>query len=608
MLAPTTVARVVACVGFFSIAVGVAGAQHGGTHLPPTARNVQLVGKLRLTSHPGGIGDVAALKGFAYVAAWVRECPNAGVHVVDLRSPPSPKKVAFVAAPAGYYVGEGVHVISVRTSSFKGDVLLANHEACPGNENRASGGFSLADVTNPRTPRPLTGLAGDVVNLDGTARALPNGSHSVQAWTAGSRAFAALVDNVERDGNLDIFDISNPRQPRQIAEYSLPASSSARSSPARGADVFIHDIQVETIGRRRFMLVSYWDAGWVLLDIGNPARPRFLRSAPIGNRAPFTRLAPAEGNAHQAFWSSSKRFILGVSEDFEPHRGLVTLAGSFAGQSFDAFLAGRATTPEFIQSPQLGRDPLATYYVGRACARVPEARSAPAVALIERGDCPLPEKLVSIANAGYAAAVVFDAAVPGQCEAGFRLGAPAGAIPAFTIARSAGFRILGIQDYDAATCSSRSGSGLPPAGTRGVDVVVRAVFDGWGHVTLLNAGTLEKLGYYAVREARDERFASGVGWLSVHEVKTDPRPGVNLAYLSYYGAGARVLAFDRRGMREVGSFIDRGGNNFWGTFPVRQGRRPPLWLLSDMDYGLYVLRYTGRTNAPRAGKRLALRP
>jgi hypothetical protein len=94
----------------------------------------------------------------------------------------------------------------------------------------------------------------------------------------------------------------------------------------------------------------------------------------------------------------------------------------------------------------------------------------------------------------------------------------------------------------------------------------------------------------------------------VHEVKTDPRRGVNLAYFSYYAAGFRVAEFGRNGIEEVGFFIDQGGNNFWGVFPIGnetaghgypshpgrgEGLRP-LILLSDRDFGLYIVEYTGK--------------
>ena len=86
------------------------------------------------------------------------------------------------------------------------------------------------------------------------------------------------------------------------------------------------------------------------------------------------------------------------------------------------------------------------------------------------------------------------------------------------------------------------------------------------------------------------------GTLSVHEVKTDPRTKVDLAYISYYNAGARVVKLSHKhGIVEKGFFIDEGGNHFWGTFPHRLGksRGAPLLLFSDRDRGLYILRYTG---------------
>jgi hypothetical protein len=92
--------------------------------------------------------------------------------------------------------------------------------------------------------------------------------------------------------------------------------------------------------------------------------------------------------------------------------------------------------------------------------------------------------------------------------------------------------------------------------------------------------------------------------LSVHEIKTDPRLGVNLAYSSYYRAGLRVLSFGEGGLREVGHFVSPHGNNFWGTFPHIIGTDPrsprvesmstkPYLLMSDRDSGLWIFRYTG---------------
>ena len=88
----------------------------------------------------------------------------------------------------------------------------------------------------------------------------------------------------------------------------------------------------------------------------------------------------------------------------------------------------------------------------------------------------------------------------------------------------------------------------------------------------------------------------------MHEVKTDRRPGKNLAYLSYYAGGLRVLSFGPTGMKEIGHYIAPGGNNFWGIYPVSPGsiggstsvNGRPFLLMSDRDSGLWILRYTGR--------------
>jgi hypothetical protein len=149
----------------------------------------------------------------------------------------------------------------------------------------------------------------------------------------------------------------------------------------------------------------------------------------------------------------------------------------------------------------------------------------------------------------------------------------------------------------------------PPAytGAEGADITVGTIgerftasteFDGWGYVQLHDTANLDLpiIDSYAVPQALDEDFAEGFGTLNVHEVKTDPRDEVNLAYLSYYNAGARVVEFSAdEGLVEKGFFIDEGGNHFWGTFPHRLPGEggAPLLLFSDRDSGLYILRYTG---------------
>ena len=164
-------------------------------------------------------------------------------------------------------------------------------------------------------------------------------------------------------------------------------------------------------------------------------------------------------------------------------------------------------------------------------------------------------------------------------------------IPAVLVSRTDGFRILG-RDLTGYTCSN-DGSGTS-AGAPGPasPVDIRAIFDGWGYVHQFNANTLVEVDTYAVPEGQDPAYAEDFGDLSVHEVATDP--DADLAYLSYYAAGFRVVKYGRNGLTEVGRFIDEGGNNFWGVEVHKHPNGQKYVLASDRDHGLYIFKYTGR--------------
>ena len=111
--------------------------------------------------------------------------------------------------------------------------------------------------------------------------------HSVFAWDAGKRAYAVLVDNRE-SRNVDIVDISNPRRPSIIAEYDLASQfpQIPQERPANLVDVFHHDVVVKKVGARQVMLVSYWDGGYVKLDVTNPKRARYLADSDFASIDP----------------------------------------------------------------------------------------------------------------------------------------------------------------------------------------------------------------------------------------------------------------------------------------------------------------------------------
>jgi hypothetical protein len=47
-----------------------------------------------------------------------------------------------------------------------------------------------------------------------------------------------------------------------------------------------------------------------------------------------------------------------------------------------------------------------------------------------------------------------------------------------------------------------------------------------------------------------------------------------------------VFTFGYGGLQEVGAFIDKGGNNFWGVEPLQGRHGRNMFATSDRDFGL----------------------
>jgi hypothetical protein len=596
------------------------------SNLPGKQENLEVVGRLQIPGvRLGQIADLAVFKGFAYLNSWDdSQCRDGGTYVVDIRNPSSPQLVTHIPADQPYYHGEGAHVISMNTPQFQGDILAVNNEtygsnvalqapSClPPGRDTSGGGFDLYDVSNPAAPVPLVRNAGDrdPDNNPGTPdRAFGNSYHSVFVWQNGPRAFLVASDNIEFT-DVDIFDITDPRNPFIVGDHDLVElfPEILDGEQGNGGAVFHHDVVVKQIGGRPVMKADYWDAGYVQMDVSDPANPVLINDTTFSGEDPLlpgSGLTP-EGNAHQGEYSFDNQFMLTADEDFAPFRNIARATSNETGTQGRARSAveGGDNPVRIANLPDARMNGPSTF-VGDACNPATITQAPPDdmdpetddIALIERGGvlpppavppnntCGFADKFDNAADAGWDGVVIFNQPRPDD-----------GQVNMLTVDGDGPPEIPGVQMRRVDTIGSEgvltNAPDDPPPGTDGPELSVGADFDGWGYAHLYDAQTAEPIAHYAIDEARDSRFSSGFGDLSIHEFATDPTE--HLAYSSYYAGGIRVFQFSRQnGLQETGAWIADGGSNFWGVeqFTTPQGER--LIAGSDRDFGLVILRYTG---------------
>ncbi len=586
---------------------GAAGSVTGRNTVPAQAKGLNLVGKFDLGGKLGGEGrvaDVSAKGNYAYLTMFYEPaCGRGGVQIVDISNPASPKAAGYVPSHVDTYSGEGSQVVSLNTPSYKGDLLVYQNEWCPGTTNGV-GGITLVDVTNPRQPKKLVEGAGDFTKKDGSQsggvpQTKANQTHSAFAWeqrdSAGrktGKVYVVLVDDLE-EPDVDILDITNPSKPAVVSETNLDQFAQTGPGRPHGDAVFSHDMIVKHINGRDVMLMSYWDGGYVTLDVTDPASPKPLSDTDFAAadpaRTPFGQTITPEGNAHEAEFTNDNKYFFATDEDFNPYRVQATFKGGpAAGQTFTA-IQGSATKPVNKDNPLSGD----TRFLGLGCDPVPAA-NGDLIAVVERGVCDFQVKLNNIVAAGYKGLIVFNRTGQDGCETLVTMLAESATTPAIFVSRKDGFRLLGVEPGTDYTCdSTATAGGTPTPAGPSVPVDMSAVFDGWGYThmykTNLTPGAkMQEIDIYAPPEGQSEAFAENFGDMTVHEVATDP--DAKLVYVSHYALGMRVLSYNDGGLKEVGAFVEQGGSNYWGVEVHRLGGTKYI-LGSDRDRGLRIFTF-----------------
>ena len=587
---------------------------------------------VRVTNTPDTVADVAVDPdgAFAFLANWGDpECaansesggqnsPDAGVWVIDINPISDARVVKFIPSSQDSRPGEGMQVLDLTTKNFSGETLVTNNEQCGKN---GKGGVSLYDVTNPTKPVKLSEHFGDRVASD------TNETHSAFAWDAGAKAYLVMTDNVETS-DVDILDITNPKRPRLIRELDLNTFiPNGIWQPELGLDdSSLHDMVVKRIDGDWVMLLSYWDGGYVQLNVNNPAAPEYINDTDYAavdpeladpaneNVPPESRDIPPEGNAHQAEFTADDEMFIGTDEDFSPFRPVFNVEG------LGAFPAGEFGWTVPIDSLPDKTFEGTTVFLGYGCpesgplpsasSTLPGVPEGERIAVLLRGpvqdpdanyeSCFFSQKVEAAQNAGYDGVIIANHHVGAQggtagdarlCGSQGHVFTPT--IPALCLGHR-GFHLLfdSTPDYSIPVDNSKE----PAIGTVGRRVTATPEFDGWGYVHLFDRQTGTEYDTYGIEEAFDPAFADGSGDLSVHEVATDP-VNPRQAYLSYYAGGIRAIDIQCSGgestceLAEVGGYLDPEGNDFWGVEAYRRAGSSSTFVLgSDMDSGLWIFR------------------
>jgi len=580
---------------------------------------VNLTSSLEVTETEGLVADVAVSPDgqWAYLANWGEpDCagpetggqtsPDAGAWVVSLADVTKPERVGFIPSHQDTRPGEGMQVVTITTTQFSGDVLVMNNEPCGKN---AKGGVSMWDVTNPLKPVRLAENFGDTGSIPGV-----NQTHSAFAWDAGDKAYVVAQDSNEAaTTDIDIFDITNPKRPRLIAE--IAPNQEGVAQPELGlTDSDLHDATVKNVDGTWVLLASYWDGGYLRYDVDDPANPVFLGDTDYANVDPEllestgASLTP-EGNAHQAEFTADNQYFIGTDEDFAPYRTdeFKITTGPNEG-TYPSVIVPGAQSPAILEDLTLNGP---VVYGGYGCpnsAPVPTPESIPGyvesladgeekIVVLQRGPVGDPsapegacfpgEKANEAVEAGWDA-VVFVNHHTGEAAGGEPFcgsGAFVDEVVGVCTTHAAFHRLFNSAPLDAPWTYPDG----PAIGAVGERVEVGSIFDGWGYVHLYD-GAGNELDTWAIDEAHDESFAIGYGDLTVHEVATSQEDPA-IAYYAYYSGGFRVTEIQNEELVEVGGYLDENGNNFWGVEVFRGADGKEYVAASDRDFGLYIFEY-----------------
>jgi hypothetical protein len=512
---------------------------------PPLSPKLELRGHLPL---PGPNADLWAHKNTVYIGSIIRRGiggARVGVKLIDIADPTRPSLIGSLPLRAGTSY-EDLMVISVDTPTFKGDLLAIGLQ-------ESTNGVEFWDVTDPRQPRFLSLL-----------RTTVWGAHELFLLQREGRVLALLATTT---AGLRIVDATDPTQPKLLSTWRPPGELKISSGLGVWPLNYAHSVSANAEGTIAYL--SYWDAGAILLDIADPARPRYLGRTlyPVGE----------EGETHSAVDADGGRLLITTDEDLDP-----TPAANTIRVTAPASLSGPHPGIELVFTPQLAATgPIhgEVVYAGSGLPRVDYlADPKGKIALLDPGSDTQWRSQVRRAQDAGAVAVLFTRP---QLRSGPVVKTIT--IPGVSLAREAG---------DALKAALAAGEKVE------VELVPGPAT--WGFLRLWDIRDRAKpvpVGTFAT-PATHQFPLPRHGWFTAH----NPVVRGDRLYVSWYADGVRVLDITTPAQpREIGHFvppfipgasIPSGPAGWFGPWPMVLGvvEHHGLILLSDVNTGLWILR------------------
>ena len=199
---------------------------------------------------PGG-GQVVVEGDYAYIG---HMSAPAGTSVVDISDRANPRIVAELAMPPN------THSHKVRVGN---GLMIKNHERLSGPQaDGFMGGLGIYDNSDPKNPRKICDWE--------------TAGKGVHRFDFDGR-YAYISPTVEGYiGNIVmILDLQNPERPEEVGRWWMPGQWAAGGediNPAWDREPRCH--HPLRLGNRLY--TSYWHAGFVILDIEDMSKPRFV--------------------------------------------------------------------------------------------------------------------------------------------------------------------------------------------------------------------------------------------------------------------------------------------------------------------------------------------